>query len=85
MLYYRECLNNVKAMKFDALHPLLFIFCCFICLNSQAIYADSIAHIEYPETIIADDNDNELIHIEAIAQLSNVTIDGLKVSELSDS
>lgn len=71
-------------MKFDALHPLLFIFCYFVCLSSQAIYAESIAHIEYPKTTIKDDNDDELIHIQAIAQLSNVTINGLKVSELSD-
>jgi hypothetical protein len=84
VLYYRECLNNVKAMKFDALHPLLFIFCYLICISSQAIYAESIAYIDYPETIIKDDNDNELIHIQAVAQLSNATIDGLKISELSD-
>ena len=31
-----------------------------------------------------DDNDDELIHIQAIAQLSNVTINGLKISEMSD-
>ena len=71
-------------MKFDTLNPLLFIFCNLICISSQAICAESVAHIEYPETIIKDDNDNELIHIQAIAQLSNVIINGLKVSELSD-
>lgn len=71
-------------MKLEALHPLLFIFCCLTCISNQAISADSIASIEYPETIITDDNNNELIHVQAVAQLSNITINGLKVAELSD-
>lgn len=71
-------------MKLEALHPFFFIFCCLICLSSQAIRAESIANIEYPETIIKDDNGDELIHVQAVAKLSNITINGLKVSELSD-
>jgi len=74
-------------MKLKALHPLLFIFgClgCLTCLSSQASLAESFANIEYPEAIVKDDNGDELIHIQAVAQLSNVTINGLKVSELSD-
>ena len=71
-------------MKLEALHPILFTFCCLICLSSQVTHAESIASIEYPETIIEDDNGNVLIHVQAVAKLSNITINGLKVSELSD-
>lgn len=71
-------------MKLEALHPLLFIFCCLICLSNQTISAESIANIEYTDTSIEDDNGNELIHVQAIARLSNVSINGLKVSEISD-
>ena len=71
-------------MKLEALHPFLFIFYCLICLISQLTRAESIANIEYTETIIKDDNGDELIHVQAIARLSNVSINGLKVSELSD-
>ena len=71
-------------MKLEALHPLLFIFGCLTCLSSQTSLAESFANIEYPETIVKDDNGDELIHIQAVAQLSNFTINGLKVSELSD-
>ncbi|MCK5431582.1 MAG: hypothetical protein KAJ03_02500, partial [Gammaproteobacteria bacterium] len=71
-------------MKLEALHPLLFIFGCLTCLSSQTSLAESFANIEYPEAIVKDDNGDELIHIQAVAQLSNFTINGLKVSELSD-
>ncbi len=71
----------MKVMKFDTLNPLLFILYSLVCISHQAICAESIAYIEYPGNIIKDDN--ELIHIQAVAQLSNITINGLKVSELS--
>ena len=50
----------------------------------QESLAESIAKIEYPAMSIKDVQGDELIHVEAVAELSNITINGSKVSELSD-
>ena len=84
MFYYLEKLLNLKAMKSDWLLPVLFIMCAIICICPQGTYADSIAKIDYPTMSIKDAQGDELIHIEAVAELSNITINGSKISELSD-
>ncbi len=71
-------------MKSRILPAILFSLYIATGLFTQGSLAESIANIEYPTMSIKDDQGNELIHIEAIAELSNITINGLKVSELSD-
>lgn len=71
-------------MKLEIHPPLLFIFCYFIFLSNQTIRAESIANIEYPKISIKNDKGDELIQIQAVAQLSSITINGSKISELSD-
>jgi hypothetical protein len=84
MFYYPESLFNVKAMKSDLLSPVLFMMSMLICICPQGTHAESIAKIEYPKLTIKDDIGEELIQVQAVAELSNITINGSKVSELSD-
>jgi len=71
-------------MKSKTLPASLFSLCIATCIITQDIAAESIAKIEYPTMSIKDVQGNELIHVEAVAELSNITINGSKVSELSD-
>jgi len=71
-------------MKSQILPAILFSLCIATCLITQESAAESIAKIEYPTMSIKDDQGYELIHVEAVAELSNITINGSKVSELSD-
>ncbi len=71
-------------MKSQILSTILFSLCIVTCLITQESPAESIATIEYPIMSIKDDQGEELIHVEAVAELSNITINGSKVSELSD-
>jgi len=71
-------------MKSRRLPAILFSLYIATGLFTQGSLAESFANIEYPIMSIKDDQGNELIHIEAIAELSNITINGSKVSELSD-
>ena len=84
MFYYLEKLLNVKAMKSQVMPAILVSLCMATCLFTQQGSAESIAKIEYPTMSIKDDVGNELIHVQAVAELSNITINGSKVSELSD-
>jgi len=84
MFYYLEKLLNVKAMKSQVMPAILVSLCMATCLFTQQGTAESIAKIEYPAMSIKDDVGNELIHVQAVAELSNITINGSKVSELSD-
>ena len=71
-------------MKSQILPVILFSLCVTTCLITQESAAESIAKIEYPTMSIKDDQGDELIRVEAVAELSNITINGSKVSELSD-
>jgi len=71
-------------MKTQILSTILFSLCIVTCIFTQESPAESIATIEYPTMSIKDDQGEELIHVEAVAELSNITINGSKVSELSD-
>ncbi len=71
-------------MKSQILPAILFSLCIATCLITQEIAAESIAKIEYPTMSIKDDQGDELIQVMAVAELSNITINGSKVSELSD-
>jgi hypothetical protein len=71
-------------MKSHVIPAVLFSLCIASCLFTQAGAAESIAKIEYPTMSIKDDHGNELIHVQAVAELSNITINGSKISELSD-
>jgi len=71
-------------MKSQVIPAFLFSLCIVFCLYTKESPAESIAKIEYPTVSIRDDQGNELIHVEAVAELSNITINGSKVSELSD-
>ncbi len=84
MFYYLEILLNEKAMKSQVRPAILLSLCIVTCLFSQTSAAESIARIEYPTMSIKDDIGNELIHVQAVAELSNITINGSKASELSD-
>ena len=84
MFHYRESLFNVKAMKSEKFSPALFILYLLICICPQDIHAESIAIIEHPEITIEDDRGNELIQLQAVAELSNISTNGLRISELSD-
>jgi len=77
-------LINVNAMKSKTLATIFFSLCIVTGLLMQKSFAESIARIEYPMIPIKDDQGNELIHVQAVAELSNITINGSKVSELSD-
>ncbi len=82
--YYPESLLNVKAMKIKALCSLTGMACLLVCLGSQSAHAESIANIEYPVLSIKNDKNENLIDIQAVAHLSNLTINGFTISELSD-
>jgi hypothetical protein len=84
MFYYLEKLLNVKAMKSQVMPVILISLCIVTCLFTQVAAAESIARIEYPTMSIKDDVGAELIHVQAVAELSNITVNGSKVSELSD-
>jgi hypothetical protein len=84
VLYYRGSLFNVKAMKSAQLPPVLTILYLIICIYPQGIHAESIAKIEHPKITIKDDRGDELIQIQAVAELSNISINGFRISELSD-
>ncbi len=71
-------------MKSQLSPTILFSLLTAICFSMQESLAESIAKIEYPVISIKDIQGNELIHVEAIAELSNITINGSKISELSD-
>ena len=71
-------------MKSQTLSAIFFFLCIVNCLFTQESLAESIAKIEYPTVSIKDDQGNELIHVQAVAELSNIMINGVKVSELSD-
>ncbi len=45
---------------------------------------EAVVRIEYPDIVIHDDLQRERIKIHAVAHFSNLTVDGLKLSELSD-
>ncbi|RKZ71422.1 MAG: hypothetical protein DRQ48_03635 [Gammaproteobacteria bacterium] len=84
MFYYLEKLLNVKAMKSQVMPALLVSLCIVTFMFSQESAAESIARIKYPTISIKDDVGDELIHVQAVAELSNITINGSKASELSD-
>jgi len=71
-------------VKSKILPAILFSLYIATCLISQVIAAESIAKLEYPTVSIKDDQGDELIQVLAVAELSNITINGSKVSELSD-
>ena len=71
-------------MKSQVFAAILYSLCIFPILSTQDSLAGSIAKIEYPVVFIKDDQDVERIHVEAVAELSNITINGSKISELSD-
>lgn len=54
-----------------------------ICIYADQGYADQIVKISYPELTIKNDTGEELVHIHALAQISNFTVDKLRISELS--
>ena len=70
-------------MKSQLSPTILFSLITVICFFTQACPAESIAKIEYPMISINDNQGDELIHIKAVAELSNITINDLTVSELS--
>lgn len=82
--YYPESLINVKAMKSKRCFYFNCIIYLLVCLGWQSVHAESIATIEYPALVIKNDKDEELIQIQAIAHLSNITVNGYTISELSD-
>jgi len=71
-------------MKSQLSPTILFSLLTVIFFFTQESLAESIAKIEYPAMSIKDVQGDELIHVEAVAELSNITINGSKVSELSD-
>ena len=71
-------------MKSQLSPTILFSLLTVIFFFTQESLAESIAKIEYPAISIKDVQGDELIHVEAVAELSNITINGSKVSELSD-
>lgn len=71
-------------MKSDLSSPVLFILYLLICIFPQGIHAESIAKIKHPKITIKDDKGDELIQIQAVVELSSVSINGLRISELSD-
>jgi len=71
-------------MKSPLSPTILFSLLIVFCFPSQKSLAESIAKIEYPTMSIKDTQGDELIHVQAVAELSNITINGSKVSELSD-
>ena len=71
-------------MKSAQLPSVLTILWLIICICPQGTHAESIAKIEYPKIAIRDDKGDELIQIQAVAELSNTSINGLRISELSD-
>ena len=71
-------------MKSQLSPTILFSLLTIIFFFMQESLAESIAKIEYPAMSIKDVQGDELIHVEAVAELSNITINGSKVSELSD-
>ncbi|MCK5499236.1 MAG: esterase-like activity of phytase family protein, partial [Gammaproteobacteria bacterium] len=71
-------------MKSQLSPTILFSLLTIIFFFMQESLAESIAKIEYPAMSIQDVQGDELIHVEAVAELSNITINGSKVSELSD-
>ncbi len=74
----------MKITKSRTLPVIFFSLCIANCLFIDESFAESIAKIEYPTISIKDDQGDELIHVQAVAELSNITINGSKVSELSD-
>lgn len=71
-------------MKSDSPSQVLFILYLLICICPQGIHAESIAKIKHPKITIKDDKGNELIQIQAVVELPSISINGLRISELSD-
>jgi len=71
-------------MKSDLSSLVLFILYLLIFICPQGIHAESIAKIKHPKITIKNDKGDELIKIQAVVELSSVSINGLRISELSD-
>ena len=69
--------NNISLRK------IFFVLILGNLTLSTIIAAESIATIEPNHLIINDHNANSSLQLQSIAQLTNISIDGIKVSELS--
>lgn len=71
-------------MKSDPSPLVLFMLYLLICICPQGLHAESIAKITHPKIIIRNDKGDELIQIQAVVELSSISINGFRISELSD-